>query len=98
MASPGCQRPSPFPLPAATAATADLMDRDCCAIVQPDAFIAAGVGQLRKIAGYAEIRHKLCIPHHGGDGFAVAAHLQLSASVEISIRSPTSGTGPTTST
>jgi len=59
----------------------DLMDRDCYAIVQPDAIIAEGIGQLRKIAAYAEMRHKLCIPHHGGNGFAVAAHLQFSASV-----------------
>lgn len=59
----------------------DLMDRDCYAIVQPDAIVAEGIGQLRKIAAYAEMRHKLCIPHHGGNGFAVAAHLQFSASV-----------------
>jgi L-alanine-DL-glutamate epimerase-like enolase superfamily enzyme len=57
-----------------------LLDRSCYAIVQPDAIVAEGLGQLRKIAAYAEMHHRLCIPHHGGNGFAVAAHLQFSAS------------------
>jgi len=57
-----------------------LLDRGCYSIVQPDAIVAEGLGQLRKIAAYAEMHHRLCIPHHGGNGFAVAAHLQLSAS------------------
>jgi len=57
-----------------------LLDAGCYSIVQPDAIVAEGLGQLRKIAAYAEMHHRLCIPHHGGNGFAVAAHLQLSAS------------------
>jgi L-alanine-DL-glutamate epimerase-like enolase superfamily enzyme len=42
---------------------------------------------LRTVAGYAELRGKLCVPHHGGNGVGVAAHLQLSAA---SPNSPTS--------
>jgi L-alanine-DL-glutamate epimerase-like enolase superfamily enzyme len=57
-----------------------LLDAGCYSIVQPDAIVAEGLGQLRKIAAYAEMHHRLCVPHHGGNGFAVAAHLQLSAS------------------
>ena len=57
-----------------------LIDRNCYAIVQPDAIVSEGLGQLRKIAAYAEMHNKLCVPHHGGNGFAVAAHLQFSAS------------------
>jgi D-galactarolactone cycloisomerase len=57
-----------------------LLDAGCYSIIQPDAIVAEGLGQLRKIAAYAEMHHRLCIPHHGGNGFAVAAHLQLSAS------------------
>jgi L-alanine-DL-glutamate epimerase-like enolase superfamily enzyme len=57
-----------------------LLGTGCYSIVQPDAIVAEGLGQLRKIAAYAEMHHRLCIPHHGGNGFAVAAHPQLSAS------------------
>jgi L-alanine-DL-glutamate epimerase-like enolase superfamily enzyme len=58
----------------------ELIDRNCFTIVQPDAIVSEGLGQLRKVAAYAEMHHKLCVPHHGGNGFAVAAHLQFSAS------------------
>lgn len=67
----GCSDPHEF---------RQLLDAGCYSIVQPDAIVAEGLGQLRKIAAYAEMHHRLCIPHHGGNGFAVAAHLQLSAS------------------
>ena len=58
----------------------ELIDRNCYTIVQPDAIVSEGLGQLRKIAAYSEMHHKLCVPHHGGNGFAVAGHLQFSAS------------------
>ena len=57
-----------------------LIDRDCYAIVQPDAVVSEGLGQLRKVAAYAELHGKLMVPHHGGNGVAIAAHLHLSAS------------------
>ena len=57
-----------------------LIDRDCYDVVQPDAAVSAGLGGLRKLAGYAELRHKPLVPHHGGSGLGVAAHLHLSAS------------------
>jgi D-galactarolactone cycloisomerase len=57
-----------------------LIDQDCYDIVQPDAAVSAGLGGLRKLAAYAELRHKPFVPHHGGSGLGVAAHLHLSAS------------------
>jgi len=57
-----------------------LIDRDCYDVVQPDAAVSAGLGGLRKLAAYAELRQKPLVPHHGGSGLGVAAHLHLSAS------------------
>ena len=57
-----------------------LIDQECYDVVQPDAAVSAGLGGLRKIAHYAELRHKPIVPHHGGSGLGVAAHLHLSAS------------------
>ena len=57
-----------------------LIDQDCYDVVQPDAAVSAGLGALRKVAAYAELRHKQFAPHHGGSGLGVAAHLHLSAS------------------
>jgi L-alanine-DL-glutamate epimerase-like enolase superfamily enzyme len=56
-----------------------LIDQDCYDVVQPDAAVSGGLGALRKLAAYAELRHKQLVPHHGGSGLGVAAHLQLSA-------------------
>jgi L-alanine-DL-glutamate epimerase-like enolase superfamily enzyme len=58
-----------------------LIDRDCYDIVQPEATVSGGLSMLRTIAGYAELRGKLCIPHHGGNGVGLAGHLQLSAAI-----------------
>jgi D-galactarolactone cycloisomerase len=58
-----------------------LLDQECYDVVQPDAAVSAGLGGLRKIAAYAELRHKTVAPHHGGSGLGVAAHLHLSASL-----------------
>ena len=57
-----------------------MIDQDCYDIVQPDAVVSGGLSGLRKLAAYAELRHKQLIPHHGGSGLGVAAHLHLSAS------------------
>jgi D-galactarolactone cycloisomerase len=56
-----------------------LIDQECYDVVQPEATVSGGLGMLRTIAGYAELRGKLCIPHHGANGVGLAAHLQLSA-------------------
>ena len=56
-----------------------LIDQECYDIVQPEATVSGGLGMLRTVAGYAELRGKLCIPHHGANGVGLAAHLQLSA-------------------
>jgi L-alanine-DL-glutamate epimerase-like enolase superfamily enzyme len=58
-----------------------LIDNNCYDIVQPEATVSGGLGMLRTIAGYAELRGKLCIPHHGGNGVGLAGHLQLSAAI-----------------
>lgn len=58
-----------------------LLDRNCYDILQPDALVSEGIGQLRKIAALAEVRAKLCVPHHGGGGICTYAHLHFSAGV-----------------
>jgi L-alanine-DL-glutamate epimerase-like enolase superfamily enzyme len=56
-----------------------LIDQECYDVVQPEATVSGGLSMLRTIAGYAELRGKLCVPHHGANGVGLAAHLQLSA-------------------
>jgi L-alanine-DL-glutamate epimerase-like enolase superfamily enzyme len=56
-----------------------LIDQECYDVVQPEATVSGGLSMLRTIAGYAEMRGKLCVPHHGANGVGLAAHLQLSA-------------------
>lgn len=58
-----------------------LLERGCYDILQPDGLVSEGIGQLRKIAALAEVRHKLCVPHHGGGGIGTYAHLHFSAAV-----------------
>jgi L-alanine-DL-glutamate epimerase-like enolase superfamily enzyme len=58
-----------------------LLDRGCYDIVQPDALVSEGIGQLRKIAAYAEMRNKQVVAHHGGGGIGAFGHLHLAASV-----------------
>jgi L-alanine-DL-glutamate epimerase-like enolase superfamily enzyme len=58
-----------------------LLERNCYDILQPDALVSEGIGQLRKIAALAEVRAKLCVPHHGGGGICTYAHLHFSAGV-----------------
>ena len=40
-----------------------------------------GIGQLRKVAAFAEMHHKLVAPHHGGGGLGLAAHLHLACAI-----------------
>jgi len=58
-----------------------LIERDCYDVLQPEALVTEGIGQLRKIAGLAEMHHKLVAPHHGGGGVGLAAHLHLCAAI-----------------
>lgn len=58
-----------------------LIERDCYDVIQPEALVSEGIGQLRKIAALAEMHHKLVAPHHGGGGVGLAAHLHLCAAI-----------------
>ncbi len=58
-----------------------LMDTNCYDVLQPDALVCGGISMLRKIGAYAEMHYKPVAPHHGGNGFGVATHLHLSASM-----------------
>lgn len=58
-----------------------MLDAGAYDIIQPDAATCEGVWQLRKLAAACERAGKLFIPHHGANGIALAAHLQLQASV-----------------
>lgn len=57
-----------------------MIDQSSYDIIQADAVVSGGLNLLRKIAAYAEMHHKLFVPHHGGNGLGVAAHMHLSAS------------------
>jgi len=58
-----------------------MLEQGCYDILQPDGLVSEGIGQLRKVAALAEVRNKLCVPHHGGGGIGTYAHLHFSASV-----------------
>ncbi|HEU5315149.1 MAG TPA: mandelate racemase/muconate lactonizing enzyme family protein [Chloroflexota bacterium] len=58
-----------------------MLEQGCYDILQPDGLVSEGIGQLRKMAALAEVRNKLCVPHHGGGGIGTYAHLHFSASV-----------------
>ncbi len=58
-----------------------LIEQDCYDVIQPEALVSEGIGQLRKIAALAELHHKLVAPHHGGGGIGLAAHLHLCAAI-----------------
>ena len=53
-------------------------------IVQPDATTSEGLSQLRKVAATAELMGRQFIPHHGGGGIGLAAHLHLCATLRNS--------------
>ncbi|HWV35624.1 MAG TPA: mandelate racemase/muconate lactonizing enzyme family protein [Thermomicrobiales bacterium] len=58
-----------------------LTDQECYDVLQPDALVCGGMSMLRKVAAYAEMHGRPVAPHHGGNGFGVATHLHLSASL-----------------
>jgi len=58
-----------------------LVEQNCYDVIQPEALVSEGIGQLRKVAALAELHHKLIAPHHGGGGIGLAAHLHLCAAI-----------------
>ena len=58
-----------------------MLDTGAYDILQPDATTSEGLWQLRKVAAACERAGKLFIPHHGANGIALAAHMQLCATV-----------------
>ncbi len=58
-----------------------LIDRGCYDILQPDALLSEGVGQMRKIAALAEVGGLEVAPHTWGNGIGLMANLHLSAAI-----------------
>ncbi len=58
-----------------------MLDYGAYDIIQPDATTSEGLWQLRRIATACERSGKLFIPHHGANGIALAAHMQLCSTV-----------------
>ena len=58
-----------------------LIDRGCYDILQPDALLSEGVGQMRKIAALAEVAGLEVAPHTWGNGIGLMANLHLSAAI-----------------
>jgi len=49
-------------------------------VLQPESMVLGGITQLRKIGVLAEMYGKKIVPHHGGGGIGVIAHMHLVAS------------------
>jgi D-galactarolactone cycloisomerase len=58
-----------------------LIDRGCYDILQPDALLSEGVGQMRKIAALAELAGFEVAPHTWGNGIGLMANLHLAAAI-----------------
>src|SRR5438128_2596874 len=58
-----------------------LIDRGCYDILQPDALLSEGVGQMRKIAALAEVAGLELAPHTWGNGIGLMANLHLAAAI-----------------
>src|SRR4030081_2182513 len=58
-----------------------LIDRGCYDILQPDALLSEGVGQMRKIAALAELAGLEMAPHTWGNGVGLMANLHLAAAI-----------------
>jgi L-alanine-DL-glutamate epimerase-like enolase superfamily enzyme len=58
-----------------------LIDRGCYDILQPDALLSEGVGQMRKVAALAEVAGLEVAPHTWGNGIGLMANLHLSAAI-----------------
>jgi L-alanine-DL-glutamate epimerase-like enolase superfamily enzyme len=58
-----------------------LIDQGCYDILQPDALLSEGVGQMRKIAALAEVSGLEVAPHTWGNGIGLMANLHLAAAI-----------------
>src|SRR5437879_1847702 len=58
-----------------------LIDRGCYDILQPDALLSEGVGQMRKVAALAEAAGLQVAPHTWGNGIGLMGNLHLSAAI-----------------
>src|SRR5207249_2829667 len=58
-----------------------LIDRGCYDILQPDALLSEGVGQMRKVAALAEVAGLEVAPHTWGNGIGLLANLHLAAAI-----------------
>lgn len=58
-----------------------LIQRGCYDILQPDALLSEGVGQMRKVAALAEAAGLEVAPHTWGNGIGLMANLHLSAAI-----------------
>ena len=58
-----------------------LVERNVYDVIQPEAMVAETMSSLRKLAGLAEMHHKLVAPHHGGGGLGLIAHLHLACAI-----------------
>jgi L-alanine-DL-glutamate epimerase-like enolase superfamily enzyme len=57
-----------------------MLERGVYDILQPDAVVAGGITELRRIGALAETFRKRVVPHHGGGGIGTVAHLHVVAS------------------
>jgi len=58
-----------------------LIDQGCYDILQPDALLSEGVGQMRKIAALAEASGLEVAPHTWGNGIGLMANLHVAAAI-----------------
>ena len=58
-----------------------LIDRGCYDILQPDALLSEGVGQMRKVAALAEASGLEVAPHTWGNGIGLMANLHVAAAI-----------------
>ncbi len=58
-----------------------LIDRGCYDVLQPDALLSEGVGQIRKIAALAEVAGLEVAPHTWGNGIGLVANLHVAAAI-----------------
>src|SRR5947207_3817326 len=58
-----------------------LIDRGCYDILQPDALLSEGVGQMRKVAALAAVAGLEAAPHTWGNGIGLMANLHLAAAI-----------------
>ena len=58
-----------------------MIERNVYDIIQLECQRNEGISQIRKIAGLAEMHHKLVVPHTGWEAFGFLAHVHLAAAV-----------------